>query len=122
MKRKLPPNHPDVIAKKAAELPWKEDARVDIFPYEKAILTMRERGYSYGEIAKWLTEAIGAPVKRGQVYYVCKVEAVEAQQRFEAGVKRGEYKEMAQISLSDEEAEKIARNEDNWRKRRAKKS
>ena len=103
-------------------MPWKEKPRVNVLAYEEAILELRKRGYSYGEIAKWLTKEIGATVKRGQVYYVCKVEAVEAQQRFEEAEERGQVRTIPSINLSDEEAEKIAKAEDNARKRRAKKS
>ena len=104
-------------------MPWKEDARVNVLPYEKAIITLRERGYSYGEIAKWLSKELGLPVKRGQIYYVCKLEAVEAQERYEQAEARGEVvpRIIPSINLSEEEAEKIARTEDNARKKKGKK-
>jgi hypothetical protein len=53
---------PAAIARKAASMPWKEYARVDLFFYETAIITLRARGYSYGEIAAWLPSPASSPM------------------------------------------------------------
>jgi len=113
MKRKLPPNHPDVIADKAKEMPWKENARVNVLPYETAILALRERGYSFGEIAEWLTKELGAPVKRGQVYYVYQAWQEEGEREFAEAESRGEVGEGRVLpQLSEEEAELRAKEAD----------
>jgi len=103
---------PAAIAQKAAAMPWKENARIDILPYEKAIVALRERGYSYGEIATWLTKELNAPVQRGQVYYVCQVRAAETQEQFEEAERKGEVRFLPNIKLSPEEAERAAMAQD----------
>ena len=101
---------PAAIARKAAGMPWKENARVDLFPYEKAIVALRERGYSYGEIATWLAQELNAPVKRGQVYYVCQTRADEGEKAFEEAEARGQVRYLPNIS--PEEAERVASEQD----------
>ena len=108
-----PPLSPAAIAKKAAAMPWKENARIDIFPYEKAIVALRERGYSYGEIATWLAEELNAPVQRGQVYYVCQARAAETQEQFEEAERKGQVRYLPRIS--PEEAERAAKEQDQSR-------
>lgn len=103
---------PAAIAQKAASMPWKENARIDLMPYEKAIVALRERGYSYGEIATWLAKELNAPVKRGQVYYVCQVRAAETQEQFEEAERKGEVRFLPNIKLSPEEAERAAMAQD----------
>ena len=98
-------------------MPWKENARVDVFPYEKAILELRERGYSYGEIATWLTKEVNAPVKRGQVYYVCQMVAAEKEEKFKEAEARGEARILPNLNLSAEEAERRAKEQDDQRRR-----
>jgi hypothetical protein len=110
--RKNDPSSPSAIAKKAAAMPWKENARVDLFPYEKAILALRERGYSYGEVAAWLEKEISAPVKRGQVYYVCQQLAAEAHDEFDAAEAKGKVRYLPLIKLTPEEAERAAADQD----------
>jgi len=104
---------PAAIAKKAAAMPWKENARIDIFPYEKAIVALRERGYSYGEIATWLAEQLNAPVQRGQVYYVCQARSAESQEQFEEAERKGKVRYLPLIS--PEEAERAAKEQDQAR-------
>lgn len=115
MGRKKPSDHPDVIAAKAKQMPWKENARVNVSSYEDAILTLRERGYSYGDIAKWLSKELNAPVKRGQVYYVCKVESLRMDQEDQEAYARGEMRVVPSVGLSEEEMEKVAKEEDSRR-------
>lgn len=103
---------PAAIAKKATSMPWKENARIDLFPYEKAIVALRERGYSYGEIATWLAQELNAPVQRGQVYYVCQVRAAESQEQFEEAERKGKVRFLPTIKLSPEEAEQAAMAQD----------
>ena len=105
------------IARKAAKMPWKENARVDVSPYKKAILALRERGYSFGEIAEWLGKEINAPVKRGQVYYVYQCHLAEEEADFREAERRGEVKEYPIPVLSEEEAERKAAEMDAKRKR-----
>ena len=105
-----PPLSPAAIAKKAAAMPWKDNARIDIFPYEKAIVALRERGYSYGEIATWLAEELNAPVQRGQVYYVCQARSAETQKQFEEAERKGKVRYLPRIS--PEEAERAAKEQD----------
>jgi hypothetical protein len=104
------------IAKMAAAMPWKENARIDIFPYENAIVALRERGYSYGEIAAWLSEKLNAPVQRGQVYYVCQARAEEIQEQFEEAEKKGKVRYLPKISPED--AELAAKEQDKARDRK----
>lgn len=111
--RQESPITPAAIAKMATAMPWKENARVDIFPYEKAIFALRERGYSYGEIATWLSEKLNAPVQRGQVYYVCQVRAAEVQEQFEEAERKGKVRYLPNIS--PEEAERAAQEQDKAR-------
>jgi hypothetical protein len=99
---------PKAVALKAANMPWKENARVDVSPYEKAILALRERGYSFGGIAEWLGKEINAPVKRGQVYYVYQLHLAAMQADFEERRITGRLKEFQAPSLSEEEAERKA--------------
>ena len=106
---------PAAIAQKAAAMPWKENARIDLFPYEKAIVALRERGYSYGEVAAWLTKELNAPVQRGQVYYVCQVRAAETQEQFEEAERKGQVRFLPNIKLSPEDAESAALEQDNAR-------
>ena len=112
---------PAQIAQKAASMPWKENARVDLFPYEKAIHALRERGYSYGEIALWLSKELNAPVKRGQVYYVCQVSAATAYEGFQKAEAAGKVRFIPDIKLSPEEAERAALEQDNVAKKPSKK-
>ena len=104
---------PAAIARKAASMPWQENARIDVFPYEKAIVALRERGYSYGEVATWLSNELKAPVKRGQVYYVCQAREEETREAFEAAEARGEVRTLPNIS--SEEAERVAAEQDQQR-------
>jgi hypothetical protein len=119
--RKNGPSSPSAIAKKAVAMPWKENARINLFPYEKAIFALRERGYSYGEVAAWLAKEINAPVKRGQIYYVCQQLASEREEDFEAARRKGKVKEYPVIKLSPEEAERAAAEQDQSRERDSKK-
>lgn len=99
---------PKEIARKAAKMPWKDTGRVDVFPYQKAILSLRERGYSFGEIAEWLGKEINAPVKRGQVYYVYQSHLEEVNADFEEARRRGTLKEYPSPKLTEEEADRKA--------------
>lgn len=99
---------PRDVARKATGMPWKENARVDVSPYEKAILALRERGYSFGEIAEWLGKEINAPVKRGQVYYVYQSHLAEVDADFEEARQRGTLKSWPAPKLSGEETERKA--------------
>lgn len=101
---------PGALAKKAAAMPWKENARVNLFPYEKAIVALRERGYSYGEIATWLAEQLNAPVQRGQVYYVCQSIAAEDLEKFDEAERKGKVRNLPHISPED--AERAALEQD----------
>jgi len=111
MKAKLSPDHPDVVAEKAAAMPWKS-ARVDIDGYKKAISVLRQRGYSYGEIADWLSKEIKRPVKRGQVYYVHQTCLAEEQEAYLEAQSRGEVRTVPSIGLTEEEAEQKAKEQD----------
>ena len=103
---------PKAVALKAANMPWKENARVDVSPYQEAILALRERGYSYGEIAEWLAKEINAPVKRGQVYYVYQSHLAEVDARSEEARERGTLRSWPAPKLSVEEAERKAAEAD----------
>lgn len=116
------PLSPKVIAQKAANMPWKENARIDLFPYEKAIDALRERGYSYGEVATWLAQELNAPVQRGQVYYVCQVCAAQTEEQFEEAERKGKVRYLPNIKLSPEEAERAAMEQDEVGTKTAKKS
>jgi hypothetical protein len=118
MKKKLPPDHPDVIAEKAAQMPWRANSRVEVYPYKKAIITLREHGYSYGGIAEWLTKELSAPVKRGQVYYVYQLHLAEQDEAFREAEARGDVKTLPSINLSEEEAERKATEEDRVRRKK----
>ena len=48
------------------------------------MFTMREKGYSFQEIAAWLSEKLGIAVKRSQVAYILTTPSdaqLEAEQR-----------------------------------------
>ena len=85
---------------------------MDVSPYEKAILALRERGYSFAEIAEWLGKEINAPVKRGQVYYVYQSHLAEVEADIEDARQRGAGKEYPAPKLSAEEAERKAAEAD----------
>ena len=57
---------PEVIEQAADDMPPKPPLR----EYRSAMISLREKGYSYQEIAAWLSEKLGAPIKRNQVTYV----------------------------------------------------
>lgn len=99
---------PEAIAQKAASMPWKKNARVNLLPYENAIAALRERGYSYGEIATWLTKELNAPVKRGQVYYVCQIRDADYEEQFRQAEAAGKVRTLPAINLSPEDAERSA--------------
>lgn len=101
---------PAKIAKLASAMPWKENARVNVMPYENAIVALRERGYSYGEIATWLSEKLNAPVQRGQVYYVCQCRAAVDEEAFETAEREGKVRYLPKIA--PEEAERAAMMQD----------
>lgn len=57
---------PDVLDQLAEEAPVK----VPLRDYRSAMFKLREKNYSYQEIAKWLTENLGVSVTRNQVSYI----------------------------------------------------
>lgn len=57
---------PEIVEQAADELPPKPPLR----DYRTAMISLREKGYSYQEIAEWLSKTLGVSVKRNQVSYV----------------------------------------------------
>lgn len=114
--KKQRPDDPKLIAEKAAQMPWKESARIDLYPHQAAIVTLRKRGYSYGEIGEWLAKELSAPVKRGQVYYIYQQYLLESEVAFDAAEKRGEVEYLPTPKLSEDEADKKAAEEDTRKK------
>lgn len=112
--KKSPTDHlytsPESLAQKAAQMPWKENARINLLPYEDSIIALRERGYSYAEVAEWLSKELNAPVKRGQVYYVCQVHAAANFEKFKEAEAAGEVRYLP--TIDPEEAEKKALEQD----------
>ncbi len=107
----FPPGHPDALAIMADAMPWKTTAKdFPLESYVEAINKLRTRGYSYAEIANWLTgqlakELAGKKIRRGQVYRVYQqwLEQSEAESWGHIGGVR---------AISEEEAEKEAEIED----------
>lgn len=93
-------------------MPWKENARIDLYPHQDAIVTLRRRGYSFGEIAEWFAKELNAPVKRGQVYYIYQQHQLESKESFERAYTRGETKFVPTPKLTDAEAESAAAKAD----------
>jgi hypothetical protein len=114
MPKKPLPDDPDLLAQKAAKMPWKDTARVDVLRYERVILELHKRGYSFAEMAAWLTKEIGAPVKRGQVYYAYQQSTARQLQELKDAESRGELEVTSYPSpkRSAAEAEKKAKAED----------
>jgi len=102
----LPANHPDALAGMADAMPWK--TTVKDFPLETyidAITKLRTRGYSYAEIANWLTEKLAENlgpkrIRRGQVYRVYQ-NWLQIQEDESWGIPAG----TGVRSITDEEAE-----------------
>jgi hypothetical protein len=47
-----------------------EAPKLNIRHYYAAMGTLRAKGYSFGDVAKWLTERLGTKITRSQVAYV----------------------------------------------------
>ena len=84
MKKVLP--KPEDVSAKAGAMPWKGVSRVSIAPYADAIVKLRERHYSFGEIAAWMTKQLNTPVQRGQVYHIWRISS--AARKFVAAEKK----------------------------------
>lgn len=62
------------LALAAERMPWKLKAQFPVSRYTDAIEKLRERGYSFAEIADWLNTQLadklnGTKITRSQVYY-----------------------------------------------------
>jgi hypothetical protein len=108
---------PQLLAVSAKGMPWKPNARFDVSPYSEAIAALKERGYSFAEIASWLKEQLasqlnGTSIGRGQVYRVYKQYLEFQHQEMVNAFEAGDVIEAKHVSISDEEAEKKAAEED----------
>lgn len=72
-------NSEECVLPEPQELEAKAEAmppKVRLGLYVSAMLSLRQKDYSYQDIADWLTEELGVPIKRGQVSYVLNTPAV----------------------------------------------
>ena len=60
------PRSPESLENEASEMPEK----IDLLDYRGSMITMREKGYSYQEVAKWLSEKLGISITRNKIAYV----------------------------------------------------
>jgi cation transport regulator ChaC len=58
--------------------------KVPLQSYKHAMLKLREKGYSYQEVAVWLSKQLDVPVTRNQVAYVVNMEPDLEQEEAEA--------------------------------------
>ncbi len=87
---------PRLLAEEAEVMPPKLPLR----NYRDSMMSLRDKGYSYREIAEWLAERLGIEVNRNQVAYVVAADpAVQAL----------EEQEEAAEELDDRVAEEDAR-------------
>ena len=76
---------PHELANEVAEMPQK----VPLRHYYRALCGMRSKGYSYAEIAKWISEKLGMEISRNKVAYLINIpsealDAMEEQDEMEA--------------------------------------
>ncbi len=57
---------PETVFERALKMPPK----VNLRDYLEAMEALRDKGYSYREIADWLAEMLGVEINRGQVVYL----------------------------------------------------
>lgn len=57
---------PDELVREAGAMPPK----VPLRDYFEALSAMRDKGYSYAEIAQWISEKLGVEISRNRVAYV----------------------------------------------------
>lgn len=60
------PTHPHHINAEAEELPRK----IALVDYRPGMISMRQKGYSFQDIADWLSEKLGQKITRHQISYV----------------------------------------------------
>jgi hypothetical protein len=82
----------EIIERQAAEMPPK----VPLWDYRAAMEELRDKGYSYGEIADWISDRLGVTVTRNRVAYVINAHPL-AQEK--------EEKEDEEEELADEAEE-----------------
>lgn len=70
---------PEVLEEAADEMPRK----VPLQSYKHAMLKLREKGYSYQEVAVWISKQLDVPVTRNQVAYVVNMEPDPEQEEAE---------------------------------------
>ncbi len=107
----LPPDHPNLLAQAAERMPWKPKAQFPVARYLDAIEKLRERGYSFAEIAEWLNERLadkltGTKITRAQVYHAFRFVLERHHREAEEAFATGDCVEVSPIS--DEEADKQA--------------
>jgi hypothetical protein len=72
-------NSEEYVLPEPQELEAKAEAmppKIRLSLYFSAMASLRQKDYSYQDIADWLTEELGVPIKRGQVSYVLNTPAV----------------------------------------------
>ncbi len=60
----------EFVMKRSAAMPPK----VPLKDYREALCGLREKGYSFQEIANWISELLGVEVNRNQVVYVVNMD------------------------------------------------
>lgn len=107
----LPIQHPERLKYEADQMPWKDTAKFELGEYVEVIGSLKKRGYSYAEIAKWLAEKIGAPgLNRGHVYRTYQQWLASKEKELVEAEARGEVEFVE--TIPEEEAEKLAAEED----------
>ena len=71
---------PDAVEEAADEMPQKAPLQ----SYRHAMLKLRKKGYSYQEVADWLSKQLDVPVTRNQVAYVVNMDPGIEQEEEEA--------------------------------------
>ncbi len=77
----IPPDPQQLFDEAEAEIP-KPNLRL----YLAAMSSLRRKGYSFADVAKWMTERLGVKITRSQVAYVltAPAEVLEADEEAEA--------------------------------------
>ncbi len=104
----LPADHPTSLANEADHMPWKPKAPFPVSRYIDSIEKLKQRGYSFAEIAQWLNDKLapklqGTTITRAQVYHAYRFVMERDAQEAERALASGDF--VSLTNISDEEAE-----------------
>lgn len=102
------PDEIQALAREAESMPWKPKTPFPVSRYLPAIEALKERGYSFAEIAEWLNGKLasklnGTTITRAQVYHAFRFVLERNERAFQEAWQKGELDSVSVIS--DEEAE-----------------